>query len=38
VNAVAPGLVRTVLGKQVTALHPDAEATILAIDGGLTAG
>ena len=30
VNAVAPGLVRTVLGEQVAALHPDAEAAILA--------
>jgi NAD(P)-dependent dehydrogenase (short-subunit alcohol dehydrogenase family) len=30
VNAVAPGLVRTVLGEQVAALHPDAEATVLA--------
>ena len=30
VNAVAPGLVRTVLGEQVAALHPDAEAAMLA--------
>src|SRR5262245_3755292 len=30
VNVVAPALVRTALAKQVTALHPDAEATILA--------
>src|SRR5262245_4621476 len=28
VNAVAPGLVRTVLGERVAALHPDAEAAI----------
>src|SRR5262249_51008208 len=30
VNAVAPGLVRTVLGEQVVAQHPGAEAALLA--------
>ena len=29
-NGVAPGLVHTVVGEQVAALHPDAEAAILA--------